>query len=86
MANYYAEISRAIRQSDFLINEVLYIEGNTLDLRKIDIKFSGTFQCNFMKQFYKRLDLFMEGDANIIHDREKKLVYCKVEKAKKEGL
>lgn len=86
MVNYYAEISRAIRQSDFLINEVLYIEGNTIDLRKVDLKYSGSFQCNFMKQFYKRLALHMEGDANIIHDQEKKLVYCKVEKARKEGV
>lgn len=64
--NYYDELARAKRRSDFLINEVLYIQLGELDLRKIKLaEDNGSFKCNFMKVFTERLNDYMELDSNI---------------------
>lgn len=77
MSNYYKEKQRALRQADFLINEILYIEKEWIDLRKVDLKHSGNFQCNFMKVFHERLALHMETDKNIHLDENEQVVMYK---------
>jgi len=66
--NYYSEKQRAIRESDHIINEILYIKGEAIDLVQLEIKQQPRFLCNFMKIFNQRLELFMEADKNIILD------------------
>ena len=72
--SYYEEKARAIRTSDFIINEVLYIQDKQISIVELEIKEVPRFKCSFMKVFKERLGLFMDRDKGIVYDKELKIV------------
>ena len=55
---------------DHIINETLYVMNKRINIVDLELNIAPKYECNFMKIFYSRLELYMFKDNNIVFDKK----------------